>query len=195
MVKLAEKFVPVIVDGDVDKEVCGKFGVNGFPHTVFLDTKGKVAGQVGGAVSADRFLASMEAAVKKIGPVKLRKEAKDLEDAGKALEKARDKKDWKGTVKAVLAIEKINHEGAILEAARTAKKEASAEAGVRLDEAKRLDGAGKKEEARRILLKVSSDFEGLEEAAAAKALLKAMDAPPPDAGDGKPKEPEKGDGK
>lgn len=192
MVKLAGKFVAIIVDGDVDKDLCSKFGVKGYPQTVFVDTKGKVAGQVGGYVETSAFLSQMSAAVKKVGPVQVKKQAKDLEDAGKALAKAREKKEWKATVKQVLAIEKINHEGAILDAAREARKEAAAEARARIDEAKGLDTAGKKEEARKILLKVASDFEGLDEAGEAKQALKAMDPPPTDAGGGAKGEPEKG---
>ena len=189
VVKLAEKFVPILVDADVEKEICSKFGANSFPRTVFVDLKGNSVGEVRGAVDKGVFLGRIEAAIKKIGPVKPKKQAKDLEDAGKALAKAREKKEWKATVKQVLVIEKINHEGTILDAAREARKEAVAEARVRIDEAKRLATAGKTDEARKILLKVASDFEGLDEAGEAKQALKAMD-PPADAGGGP-----KGEGK
>lgn len=184
MVKLAEKFVPILVDADVEKDLCSKFGVNGFPQTVFVDLKGKQVGEVGGYVDTSVFLGRMEAAAKKLGPVKLKKAAKDLEDAGKALAKAREKKEWRATLKAVVVIEKIDHEGAVLDAAREARKEASAEARKRVDEGKDLIKVEKKEEARRVLLKVASEFEGLDEAVEAKNLIKEMDAPPPEDGGG-----------
>jgi hypothetical protein len=179
VVKLAEKFVPILVDGDVEKDLCAKYGARGYPHTVFADPKGEAVGNVGGFVPTSTFLSKMESAVKKIGPVRLKKAAKDLEEAGQALAKARAKKEWKAILKAVAVIEKVNHEGAILDAAREARKEAAAEARKRVDEAVDLRKTGKVDDARRILLKVSSDFDGLDEAAEAKALLKEMDATPP----------------
>ena len=50
MVKLAQKFVPILVDGDVEKDLCAKYEVKGYPQTVFADARGKVLGQVGGYV-------------------------------------------------------------------------------------------------------------------------------------------------
>jgi len=182
VVKQAEKFVPILVDADVEKELCTKFGVNGFPQTIFVDLKGRQVGEVGGYVEKSVFLGQIEAAVKKIGPVKLKKAAKDLEDAGKALAKAREKKDWRATLKSVAAIEKIDHEGKTLDAAREAKQEASAEARKRVDEGKDLLKVEKRDEARKVLQKVVSEFEGLEEAAEAKTLLKELDAKAPEDG-------------
>ena len=184
MVKLAERFVPILVDADVEKDVCAKFGARAFPHVVFADAKDKVFGDVGGSVPAKEFLQGMESAAKKLGPPRLKKAAKELEDAGRALAKARDRKEWKAVLKASAAIVKIDHEGPILDAARAARKEASAEARRRMDEAIDLRKTGKPEEARKILQKVASEFEGLDEAVEAKNLLKEMDAPPPDDGEG-----------
>ena len=185
MVKQAEKFVAILVDGDVEKSLCAKYGANGFPHTVFVDSKGKVLGEVGGYVETNIFLGRIEAAAKKAGPARPKKEAKDLEEAGKALAKAREKKEWKAVLRAVVAIEKIKHEGEILDAATEARKEAVAEARKRVDEAKDLIKADKKEEARKILQKVASEFDGLDEAKEAKDLAKELEPPPADDGKGK----------
>lgn len=176
MVKLAAKFVPVLVDGDVDKEFGTKYGVSGFPNTVFADPKGKKISFVAGAVDTKAFLAEVKAALKKVGPVALKKAAKDLEDAAQDLEKAREKKEWRPILKAVAAIEKIGHEGQALEAARKAKADAAEEAGKRLEAAKALKADGKVPEARSSLAKIASEFEGLDTAVEAKTLVKEIDA-------------------
>ncbi len=184
VVKLAEKFIPDLVDGDVDKELGKTYGASGYPHSIFADPRGKLVSKVVGAVSTPEFLDEMKSALKKIGPVQLKKAAKDLQDAAAALAKARDKGDWKGTLKAVASIEKIKHEGREMKAALAAKQAAVAEAGKRLDEAKKLREDGKRAEARSALGKIASDFEGLDVAVEAKNLAKEMDAEDNPAGGG-----------
>lgn len=181
VVKLAGKFVPVLVDGDVDKGFGTEYGVSGFPNTVFADPKGKKISFVAGAVPTKEFLDLLKGALKKIGPVQVRKAVKELEDAAAALEKARQKSDWKATLRAVASIEKIKHEGPAMESARKAKTEAGEEAAKRLEAAKALVQEGKLPEARTALGKIASEFEGLDAAAAAKAMIKEMDAAPPPA--------------
>ena len=176
MLKLAEKFVPVLVDGDVDKEFGSKFGVSGYPNSVFVDPKGKVVGRVEGYVPTEAFLDEMKGALKKIGNVAPKKAAKDLADAVAALGKAREKGDWRATLKQAAVIEKINHEGPGLEAARQARKDAAEEGAKRLAAAREQLQAGKSAEARAAAVKVSSDFDGTEPATEAKALLKEIDA-------------------
>ena len=185
VMKFAEKFVPVLVDGDVDKELGAQYGASGYPHSIFTDPRGKLVSKVVGAVPTDRFLDEMKAALKKIGPVAPKKAAKDLQDAMGNLVQAQGKSDWKAVLRASAAIEKINHEGAELKAARAAKEAAKTEAGKRLDEGKKLRADGKRPEARTALGKVASEFEGLDAAVEAKNLLKEMDAedmPPKDGG-------------
>jgi hypothetical protein len=176
VVKLASKFVPVLVDGDVDKEFGKEYGVSGFPNTVFADPKAKKVSFVTGAVDTKAFLEEMKSALKKIGPVAPRKAVKDLEDAAAALAKAREKGDWRATIKAAAAIEKINHEGPALDAARKAKTDASEEGKKRIEAARALLAEGKAPEARAAAVKVATEFEGTDEAAAAKALVKEIDA-------------------
>ena len=182
MVKLAQKFVPVLVDGDVDKEFGTKYNAEGYPHTIFTDPKGKEISRTVGAVPVAEFLGDMKSALKKIGPVPPKKAAKDLEDAAADLAKAREKKDWRATVKSLKAIEKIDHEGPALDAARAARKEAEDEAKKRLTDAAALVAAGKDAEARAALSKIVSEFDGLDQGAEAKDMLKLLDAKPPAGG-------------
>lgn len=176
MLKLAEKFTPILVDGDVDKEFGKEFGVSGFPNTVFADPRGKKVAVVTGAIPTGEFLDKMKAAVKKIGPVQPKKAAKELADATEALARAREKGDWRVALKAAASIEKINHEGPGLDAARDAKKAGAEEGAKRLAAAKEQLQAGKAADARAAAAKVASDFEGTEPATEAKALLKELDA-------------------
>ncbi len=179
MVKLAAKFVPVLVDGDVDTAFGSDYGVSGFPNTVFADPKGKKVSFVAGAVPLNAFLDQLKSALKKIGPIQVKKAVKELEDAAAGLEKARQKSDWKAALRAAAAIEKIKHEGPSMDAARKAKADAGEEAKKRLDAAKALVKEGKVPEAKAALAKIESDFEGLDEAAEAKGMLKEMEPPPP----------------
>jgi len=181
-VKLAQKFVPVLVDGDEDKSIGTEYGARGYPTTVFTDAKGKEIGRVGGYVPTPDFLSGLKNALKKAGNAPLKKAAKDLEEASAALAKAREKSDWKATLKAAGTILKINHEGAALEAARKAKEEAAAEAAKRLEAAKGMKAEGKVPEARATLSKIASEFEGTDPASEAKAILKELDAMPPEGG-------------
>jgi hypothetical protein len=176
VLKLADKFVAILVDGDEDKEFGKDFGVSGFPNTVFADPRGKKVAVVTGAVSTGEFLDKMKAAVKKIGPVQPKKAAKELEEAVAALAKAREKGDWRAALKQVAAIEKINHEGPGLDAARDAKKFAAEEGAKRLAAAREQFQAGKSADARAAAAKVVSDFEGTEPAKEAKAFLKEIQA-------------------
>lgn len=175
--KLASKFVPVLVDGDVDKELGTTYGARGYPHSIFADSKGKLVSKVVGAVPAEKFLDEMKSALKKIGPVQVKKQVKELEEAAAALAKAREKSDWKAVLKAAATIEKIDHEGPALEAARKAKSDAVDEAKKRLDAAKELIKAGKPDEAKPALGKIVSTFEGLDAAVEAKNLLKELAGP------------------
>jgi len=184
VVKLAQKFVPVLVDGDVDKEFGKEYGVSGFPNTVFADPKGKKISFVVGAVPTNSFLDSLKSALKKVGPVQPKKAVKELEDAAAALAKAREKNDWKGALRAAAAIEKIKHEGPALEAARKAKADAGEESKKRLDAAKALIKDGKAPEAKKELQKIASEFEGLDAAVEAKNLLKELEGPAPGEGGG-----------
>ena len=179
VVKLAAKFVPILVDGDVDKAFGTEYGVSGFPNTVFADPKGKKVSVVEGAADAKAFLGEVKSALKKIGPVAPRKAVKELEDAAAALAKAQEKKDWRATLKSAAAIVKINHEGPALDAARKAKADAEEEAGRRLDAAKALRKDDKPVEARAAAVKIMTEFEGTPAAESAKELVKEIDNPEP----------------
>jgi hypothetical protein len=177
VLKLVEKFVPVLVDGAKDKEFGARFGVSGYPNTVFVDPKGNKVSVVTGYVETGRFADAVRSALKKIGSVQVRKQVKELEEASAALAKAREKSDWKAALKAAATIEKINHDGPALVDARKAKADAEEEAKKRLDAAKGLIKDGKAEEAKAALGKIASTFEGLDAAVEAKNLLKELAGP------------------
>lgn len=175
MLKTVEKFVPVLVDGASDKEFGTTYGVSGYPMSVFADPKGKKVDVIEGYVETPQFLDQMKAALKKIGPVQLKKAAKELQDSAAVLAKAREKNDWKGVIRAALAIEKIGHDGREMQAARDGKKAAGAEGGKRFAEAKKLKAEDKLPEARAALVKIVAEFDGLDVAVEAKKLLQEID--------------------
>ena len=60
VVKALEGFTPVLVDGDAEKDIGVKFGVEGYPALRFLDAAGEVAGNVDGYLPPDQFLAKLK---------------------------------------------------------------------------------------------------------------------------------------
>ena len=163
VLKIVREFVPILVDGDVDKEFGSQFSASGYPHVVFVNSRGKELGRVRGYVPTAEFLAQATAALKKNGRIRLTKAAKALEKADADLTEARRKGDWRGVLRAVAAIEKIGHVGAVLERAADARTAADAEASSRIAAARALVEEGKADEARKILSKVRSHFAALPE--------------------------------
>jgi hypothetical protein len=183
--KAAAEFVPVLVDAGGDKGFAKEFGVGGAPAVVFADPSGRVAGRVDEVLEPAEFLAALRAARRRIGYAPLKKAARDLRDAAEALEEARagEKPDWRAALRAAAAIEGIGHEGREMEAARKARKDAIAESGKRLRDAKRLRADGKPDEARAEFRRIAREFEGLDAAVEARNLLKEMDEAPGTGGD------------
>ncbi len=164
MVQALEDFVPVLVDGDVEKDVCGKFGVNGYPNTRFLDASGKELGAVGGYVPTAEFLKQVQAARAKLGKeIKLTPAYAKLLKSRQAMDKALQKKDYAAALGAIQAIEKAKHEGPESRAAAKARGEITAIAQEALGKAEALAKDGKTKEALEAFQKAAKDFKGLPE--------------------------------
>src|SRR5262249_29753869 len=58
VVRALSAFTPVLVDGDAERSVCARFGVEGYPTVVFADAGGNALRRVDGYVPRDRFLAA-----------------------------------------------------------------------------------------------------------------------------------------
>jgi hypothetical protein len=182
---LVARFVPVLADAEREEAFGLASGVRTFPTILLLDPRGNEAGRVEGAVFPAELAAALRAALRRIGPVSLRKGARDLAKASAAVLRAREAKEWRALLAAVARVERIGHEGPELDAARAARAEASAEAAVRLDGAKKALKAGRRDEARRTFAAIAREFEGLDEAVEARNLLLEMDGrPPKDGGKG-----------
>ncbi len=174
-------FIPVIVDGDVEKDVCTKFGVNGYPNVRFLSSEEKVLGEVGGYVPAKEFLASIKAARAKLKECKPSEAYAKLLKARKDLDRAMEKKNYATALAAVKAIEKVGHKGAESQAAAKAKEEITALAKAALEQAEALVSEGKKAEAQQAFEKAAQAFKGLPEAEEALKRTEALkkELPPP----------------
>ena len=81
VVEALEHYTPILVDGDTEKEVCKKFGVSGYPTTIFATTKGDQVAKVVGAVPKEKFLDEAEGAKKKARKGKPSKDFKALEQS------------------------------------------------------------------------------------------------------------------
>ncbi len=164
MVKALEDFVPVIVDGDVDKDACGKFGVNGYPDTRFLDASGKELGTVGGYVEAAEFLKEVQAARAKLPKaLPLTPAYAKLLKSRQAMDKALQKKDYAAAMGDIQAIEKAKHEGPESRAAVKAREQIEAAAKEALEGAETLATDGKMKEALTAFQKAAKDFKALPE--------------------------------
>jgi hypothetical protein len=182
VVKALEDFVPVIVDGDVEKAACGKFQVSGFPDLHFLDASGKELGAVGGYVPTAEFLKEVQAARAKLGKeIKLTPAYAKLLKSRQAMDKALQKKDYAAALGAIQAIGKAKHEGPESRAAAKAREEITALAKESLEKAEALATDGKTKDALTAFQKTAKDFKGLPEgdeaAKRADEIRKAL-APP-----------------
>jgi thiol:disulfide interchange protein len=65
--ELLSQFVLVIVDGDTEKEVTAKLGVDGYPHLVFQSSSGQKLGEQQGYAPVAEFTKVVEAALAKAG--------------------------------------------------------------------------------------------------------------------------------
>ena len=167
-------FVPVLVDGDTEKDVCTKFSVSGYPHIKFV-TAGdeKVHGTIRGAAPDSDVSKQIDGALQSIGPIRLSKAYSKLLKAQRALKKAQEKGDPKKVLRAVADIEKIGHEGPELDAALAAKAALVTKATAELEAAQALLESDAKA-GQAALKKIKSTYKGLEVAEQAAELLKGL---------------------
>lgn len=178
VVKLLSKFTPILIDGDVEKEITKKYGISGYPNTVFADMKGEAAGPpIRGAVPLDQFRQKAEEFAKKVKSGKPSKDYATLTSARADLEAAQAKKDVAKQLAAIARIEKVNRKGEILDAALAVKKALLEEGAKRLDAAKAAaaDDATK-EAAVKDLRKIAAEYKGTEIGVEAAKLVKELTA-------------------
>jgi thioredoxin-like negative regulator of GroEL len=169
VIQKLQSFVPILVDGDTEKDVTSRMGIQGFPNVRFLTLDEKKHGEVRGAVPTATFLKQVDAALASIGPIRLTKTYKKLLKSMSKLKKALSKDKFKDALKAIKAVEKIGHEGPDLEAARAAKTGIAAKGEEALAEAKAMLESDPKKGAS-LLKKIQKDFKGLDVAKMAKEL-------------------------
>ena len=166
-------FVPVLVDGDEERNALGSYSVRGFPTVKFLNSQGREIKDAGYARQANVFIALVEATAKEIGKPKLHKDYVTFVKESAKLEKAMAKKRYKNAIKAIKAIEVVGREGKIPTAAAAEKAKLVEIAQTQMEEAKALIEETPKR-ARTKLKKISKEFAGLEIAEEAKKLAATL---------------------
>ncbi len=180
VIKALANFTPILVDGDVEKDVCKTYGVTGYPHVVFADAKGKGVKTVGGYVETPVFLQAVQEASKKVKPGAPSKDYATLTSAKADLDAATAKKKVADALAAIAKIEKVNRPGPILDAAVAAKKDLLADGQKRLDAAKETAKTDK-DAALKDLRKLAQEYKGTDVGTESAKLVKDL-SPPPDAG-------------
>jgi hypothetical protein len=181
VVKALSHFTPILVDGDTEKEIVQKYGIRGYPNTLFADAKGEAAGPpVTGAVPTEQFLAKAQEFAKKVKPGKPSKDYATLTAAKAELDAATAKKDTAKALAAIAKIEKVNRPGPILDAAQAEKKTLLEAGQKRLDAAKAAAEGDGRDAALKDLRKLAAEYKGTDLGKEAADLVKEL-APPPDA--------------
>lgn len=174
---IGEKFTPIIVDGDTEKDVCAKYGVSGYPKIVFAQLDGKAEKSVDGYVAKDKFMETAQDAAKSIKQGRPSKEATALAAAKSELDKALSQKKVKAAFAAIAKIEKLATEGDEADAAKQAKDKLLADGQALLDAAKKTAETDK-DAARKAASALSKDYAGTPLAADIAALLKELGPAP-----------------
>ena len=177
VIKAVSGFTPIIVDGDTEKDICAKYGVKGYPQTVFADAKGASVKEIGGYVDTPVFLQDAQEAAKKIKPGKPSKDYATLTAAKAELDAALPKKQVAAALAAITKIEKVNRAGPILDAAVAAKKTLLEDGQKRLDAAKTAAAGDGKDAALTELRKLAADYKGTDIGTEAAKLVKELDPP------------------
>lgn len=179
VVKALSGFTPILVDGDVEKDICKKYGVSGYPNTLFADAKGEAAGPaIVGAVPTEDFLKKAQDFAKKVKPGKPSKDYATLTTAKADLDAALPKKKVAEALAAIAKIEKVNRAGPILDAAVAAKKTLLEDGQKRLDAAKTSAAAADgKDAALKELKKLAADYKGTDIGNEAAKLVKELEPP------------------
>ena len=174
---LLARFVPVVVDADREDAFGVARGLHAIPTLLILDASDRELARAEGAAGTMRVAETLRRAQYLAAAPRPTAEARAIEHAASHLARALKSKDWAGAIRAAAAIEKAGHEGPEAEDARRAIGAAVEEAAARIERARRLLGEGERTEARRTLVRVVREFDGLPEAADAAALLAELTAP------------------
>jgi hypothetical protein len=172
---LLRNFVPILVDGDVDKGATKEYSVRGYPNTKFITKKGEVLGDVGGYVETSRFLTAVKSALKKNGKVKPSKKYKALLASVEKIDKSMAKKRYSDAMKEIAKIEKIGHKGPEFSEAIKTKKAILEIADERFASASALEEKEPKK-AKTQFTKIAKDFRGLDVGKKASKKAKAITA-------------------
>lgn len=170
-----ENFTPILVDGDVEKKITGKYKVSGYPHVIFANAKGESVGNVSGAVSASSFLAKAKSAAKKAGKPRPSKDYKTLTKADAELTKALGKKQYGKALTQIAAIEKVGRAGRILDRAKAERAVIEKSAAEKVGAAQQLFDDEKYAESLEAARAVLKEFRGVKatEASAKKLIAEA----------------------
>lgn len=178
LLKELENWVPVLVDGDVEKAVMEKFGVSGFPTVKFFSASEKPLGEMGDR-SPGGIIAKLQAGAKSLGKIQLTKAYSKLKKARASLDKALAKKgNYKAALAEIAEIEKIGHQGVDFQFAMKERAKIAEIAAKELEEAKGFIESNPAK-AKTALAKIKKDFEGIpasEEAGKALAELEKKEA-------------------
>ena len=166
-------YIPVLIDGDVEKSTMKKYRVRGYPTLKFADSKGEVHGQMG-QKTVSGLIAASKSAIKNMGRPRLSKEYITVLKSRNKLERSLKKNNYRNALKAIKAIEEIGHKGVDLDKALREKMNIEKIALKRFEEAKQVMES-KPKKAKSLLRKVSKDFGGLQIADEAKQLAGTID--------------------
>ena len=173
MVALSKKFVPVLIDKDTHADIARKYHVTGIPAVKFMKSNGDVVSGFVGAIPTAKVVATTEQALKEVGPIRYTKHYIKMVKADQKLTKAMKYEKYADAIKAIVAIEKIRHEGPELQNATKIRIDIEAIATERFDEAEELSGTSPKKAAI-LFKKIRKEFKGLTIADKAKKRAKQL---------------------
>jgi len=172
---LVTRFVPVVMDAE-EEEVFGvTHGVRTLPTILLYDRAGKETARAEGVVDASRVVALLREGLRLAGPARPSPKARALGRNALLLSRARAAKNWREVLDASSDIERIGHAGPEMDEARTAVREASEEAALRLEEVRHRILEGGTVPARKDLEEIVRVFGGLKEAREAADLLVVLE--------------------
>lgn len=101
---LQSKFIFVEVDGDKEKGLVRKYGIEGYPSTVFIDKSEKQLGSIVGFVPADKFVQEALKAYEKVGPVVPEKELQQMTALWEKGSAAYERGEYRTAIEALSAV-------------------------------------------------------------------------------------------
>ncbi|MSR75825.1 MAG: hypothetical protein EXS14_10200 [Planctomycetes bacterium] len=171
--KTLENFVLVLIDGETEPEARKKYPFKNYPFVKFVDANGLRLCEIWESANATTFEMAAGRALGKHGQIRFTPTYAREVIAADKLETALPLKEFREVIRCSAEIEKINHEGKLLVRARAARVELQAEARKRIDT---VNNEQQTSAANKVVLlnAVAREFEGLPEAAEAKALARKI---------------------